>query len=95
VEEFRPSRVQGSKEERILSILEPKYANKQIWHYLGGNCQILEEELMFSNPAHDDVKDALASAIDFAQGQAPLNIFRTMKKAAQVFSYHSKFGGTQ
>lgn len=95
VEEYRPSRVQGSKEERILSILEPKYANKQIWHYPGGNCQILEEELIFANPAHDDVKDALASAIDFAQGQAPLNIFRTMKKAAQMFNFHSKFGGVQ
>jgi len=93
VEEFRPSRVQGSKEERILSVLEPKYANKQIWHYPGGNCQILEEELIFSNPAHDDVKDALASAIDFAQGQAPLNIFRTMKQTAQIFNFHNKFGG--
>lgn len=95
VEEFRPSKLQGSKEERILSILEPKYANKQIWHYPGGNCQVLEEELIFANPAHDDVKDAVASAIDFAQGQAPLNIFRTMKKAAQVFNFHQRFGGVQ
>ncbi len=93
VEEFRPSRLQGNKEERIMAVLEPKYANKQIWHYPGGNCQILEEELIFSNPAHDDVKDALASAVDFAQGQAPLNIFRTMKQAAQLFNFHGKFGG--
>lgn len=93
VEEFRPSKVQGNKEERILSILEPKYANKQIWHYLGGNCQVLEEELIFANPAHDDVKDALSSAIDFAQGMAPINIFRNLKKAAQIFNFHNKFGG--
>lgn len=93
VDEYRPSRVQGNKEERILSTLEPKYANKQIWHYPGGNCQILEEELIFANPSHDDVKDALASAIDFAMGQAPLNIFRTMKKATQIFNFHGKFGG--
>jgi phage terminase large subunit-like protein len=66
IDEYRPSRWQGSKEERILATLEPKYANHQIWHYPGGNCQILEEELIFSNPAHDDVKDALASAVDFA-----------------------------
>lgn len=95
VEEFRPSRVQGNKEERILTILEPKYANKQIWHYPGGNCQILEEELIFTNPAHDDIKDALASAIDFAQGQAPLNIFRKMKEVTQVFNFHTKFGGVR
>jgi phage terminase large subunit-like protein len=93
VEEYRPSRVQGNKEERILSTLEPKYANKQIWHYPGGNCQVLEEELIFSNPAHDDVKDALAAAIDFAQGMSPLNIFRTIKKAMPSFNFHGKFGG--
>ena len=93
VEEYRPSRVQGSKEERILSILEPKYANRQMWHYPGGNCQVLEEELIFANPSHDDAKDALASAVEFAQGQSPLNIFRTMKKAAQIFNFHNKFGG--
>jgi phage terminase large subunit-like protein len=66
VDEYRPSRWQGSKEERILAILEPRYANHQIWHYPSGNIQVLEEELMFTNPPHDDVKDALASAIDFA-----------------------------
>lgn len=91
VEEFRPSRFQGSKEERILSSLEPKYANRQIWHYGGGNCQILEEELMFANPAHDDVKDALASAISFAV--QPLNMFRLQKDTTPLFNYHSKFGG--
>ena len=65
IEEFRPSRVQGNKEERILSVLEPRYSNRQIWHYQGGNCQTLEDELIFTNPAHDDIKDALASEIDF------------------------------
>ncbi len=92
VEEFRPSRWQGSKEERIMATLEPKYANRQIWHYLGGNCQVLEEELLYTNPAHDDVKDALASAIDFAK--APVDMFRMAKTAVQNFKYHSRFGGT-
>lgn len=91
VEEYRPSRWQGSKEERIFAILEPKYANKQIWHYRGGHCQTLEEELLFTNPAHDDVKDALSSAIDMAT--APKNIFRMLKNKLPSLSYHSKFGG--
>lgn len=34
VEEYRPSRWQGAKEERIMATLEPRYENKQIWHSL-------------------------------------------------------------
>lgn len=93
IDEYHPTRWLGSKEERILSILEPKYANRQIWHYPGGNSQVLEEELLYANPAHDDVKDALASAIDFAMGQSPLNIFKKMKDALPIFNFHGKFGG--
>lgn len=92
IEEYRPSRWQGSKEERIMSILEPKYANRQIWHYPSGNCQVLEEELIYTNPSHDDVKDALSSAIDFAV--PPLNVFSHTKANTQQFNYHSRFGGT-
>ena len=66
IEEFRPTRNEGSKQERIEATLQPRYNNKQIWHYLGGNCQVLEEELILQNPAHDDVKDCLASVIDMA-----------------------------
>jgi hypothetical protein len=91
IDEFRPSRLQGAKEERIMAALQPKYANNQIWHYLGGNCQVLEEELLFSNPAHDDVKDALASVVDLAI--EPKNIFRTMKSMQTPLQYHGKFGG--
>ncbi len=91
VEDFRPSRVQGNKEERMMAILEPKYANRQIWHYAGGNCQTLEEELLFSNRPHDDVMDALASAVDFLI--PPMNIFRSKASTQGVYQYHSKFGG--
>lgn len=91
VEEFRPSRWQGSKEERIMATLEPRYANRQIWHYPTGNIQVLEEELMTMNPPHDDVKDALASAIDFAV--PPTNYFQMRKTIEPAFKYHSTFGG--
>lgn len=90
VEEFRPSRWQGSKEERIMATLEPRYANRQMWHYRHGNCQQLEEELVFQNPAHDDIKDALASAVDFAQAPT-FNILNRTKEA--TYDYHPKFGG--
>lgn len=91
VEEFRPSRWEGSKEERIMAVLEPKYANNQIWHYPSGNCQVLEEELIFMNPPHDDVKDALSSAIDFAV--PPTNFTKMIGANVYDFKYHQKFGG--
>jgi hypothetical protein len=91
VEEFRPSRWQGAKEERMMSTLEPKYANRQIWHYQSGNCQYLEDELLSANPPHDDIKDALASAIDFAI--APIDLFNRKKTQENGFEYNVRFGG--
>lgn len=92
VDEYRPSRWQGSKEERIMAVLEPRYANRQIWHYLSGNCQVLEEELIYANSAHDDVKDALASAIDFAQ--IPTFSFnKQTSDNSHALDFHSRFGG--
>lgn len=92
IDEFKPSRWQGSKEERMMSTLEPKYANKQIWHAQGsGNMQLLEEELMFTNPPHDDIKDALASAIDFAV--PPTNFYRAKMQKEPEFQYHQRWGG--
>lgn len=64
IDEYRP--IKGTKEERIAAILEPRYDNLSVWHYRGGHCQTLEEELVSRNPPHDDVKDALAAAVDMA-----------------------------
>jgi phage terminase large subunit-like protein len=91
IDEFRPSRLLGSKEERIMATLEPKYANRQMWHYHGGPCQILEEELTRANPEHDDVMDALAAAVDLAI--VPVNYFRLNKLASPGFHFHERFGG--
>lgn len=63
IDEYRPTRQEGIKLERIEAILQPKYSNRQMWHYHGGQTQILEEELVQQNPAHDDIKDALANAV--------------------------------
>lgn len=94
VEEYRPSVREGNKFERIMATLEPKYANGQIWHYPSGNTQVLEEELILQNPSHDDVKDALASAIDFLHDKAPLNYYTIKKDRDDTPTFHSRFGGT-
>ena len=90
VDEFRPSRYQGAKEERIAAILEPRYDNLQVYHYRGGNCQSLEEELVSNNPPHDDIKDALAAAIETSV--APTRVRRRHDVQADVL-YHPRFGG--
>ena len=89
IDEYRPSRHEGDKEERIAAMLEPKYENLQIWHYKGGNCQLLEEELILRRPPHDDIKDALANAIAIAKSP----IQRQQMQVNSNILYHSRFGG--
>lgn len=93
IDEYRPTRTQGSKEERIEAILLPRYENGQIWHYQGGNCQILEEELVLKNPTHDDVKDALASCVSFCV--APSKSSSRSNNVVNLWKEHShvRFGG--
>lgn len=90
VDEFSPSRMLGSKEERIAATLYPRYENKQIWHYKGGNCSVLEEELVQQNPAHDDVKDCLTACIDICVSPTYASMTR---KPAWDGKFHSRFGG--
>jgi len=92
IEEFRPNRHQGTKEERMEAILQPRYNNRQIWHYQGGNCQVLEEELVLVNPPHDDVKDCLASVID-ACIPPTTGALRGSPDNVINFNTHSRFGG--
>lgn len=88
IEEFRPNKYMGSKEERIDAVLQPRYQNGQVFHYSGGNCSVLEEELVLQNPPHDDVKDCLASVIDSAV--APSS--STYSKNSNLTT-HQRFGG--
>jgi hypothetical protein len=94
VDEFRPTRHIGNKEERMEATLQPKYTNRQMWHYRGGNCQLLEEELVLQNPPHDDIKDALANAIDIAVAPTAFNKFNvTGQRAFLQGVTNSRFGG--
>jgi hypothetical protein len=90
IDEHNPTRHEGDKAERIGAILEPKYDNLQVWHYKGGNCQTLEEELVMLHPPHDDIKDALANAVSISiipKSRGHLNLVRNN------VNYHSRFGG--
>lgn len=90
IDEFRPTRHLGDKNERVNAVLEPKYDNQQVWHYKGGNCQSLEEELVMVHPPHDDIKDALSNAIAISiiPKQRALSSFSN----SNVLT-HSRFGG--
>jgi phage terminase large subunit-like protein len=89
VEEVKPTRHQGSKQERVDAILLPRYDNGQIFHYKSGNTQILEEELISRNPAHDDCKDALATAIEGAVKPVQRNV----TKSSSNIVWNTRFRG--
>lgn len=63
VEDHRPT---AKKEERIAAVLEYRYENLSMWHFKGGYTPALEDELVLANPPHDDLKDALAAAVEIA-----------------------------
>lgn len=94
IEDCRPTK---KKEERIEAILQPKYANRQIWHYRGGNCQTLEEELVALRPPHDDAKDSVASAIEIcvapSGGQSTHSKYGNNSFKIGGPKYHPRFGG--
>lgn len=90
IDEFRPSKQEGSKEERMRAILQPRYENMSIWHYQGGHTMSLEDELVQSHPPHDDIKDALTAAIDVSV--PPRSMRHKDVKAGNVI-FSNRFGG--
>lgn len=90
VDEYRPNRHEGSKEERVAATLEPKYDNRQMWHYKGGEINALEEELTLAKPPHDDIKDALTAAVDIAV--APMARRSSSSRASNIV-VNGRFGG--
>jgi hypothetical protein len=92
IEELKHTKQQGSKEERINALLEPRYDNLAMWHFKGGHCQTLEEELVLQHPPHDDCKDALAAAVSIAI--PPMGIVgRDKTRTDGNIVYHPRFGG--
>ena len=93
VEEYRPSRKEGTKEERIAAVLEYRYENYEIWHCEGGWTSVLEDELVLARPEHDDIKDALASAVSIAIApkQSSFNVAREL--FTNRTGHQNRFGG--
>jgi len=91
VEELAPTRTQGSKQERMSAILEPRYDNQAIWHYRGGNCQTLEDELSLAHPPHDDCMDSLACAISISV--PPVGVFGREAERKLRLVPNARFGG--
>jgi hypothetical protein len=91
IDEYRPNRHEGSKEERISAALEHRYDNMSVWHFKGGYTEVLEEELVLARPAHDDIKDALAAAVEIAV--KPKRSRYTEEGYNNVVPFHTRFGG--
>jgi hypothetical protein len=89
IDEHRPTRNEGTKAERIAAALEHKYENMSVWHFKGGYIEMLEEELVLARPPHDDIKDALASAVEIA-----VKPKRSREEPeSNVVMFNSRFGG--
>jgi hypothetical protein len=63
--------------------------NNSVWHYAGGLCETLEQELIMHNPPHDDIKDALHSV--FGIMKAPMARRHATRRSNVVT--HARFGG--
>ncbi len=91
VDEHRPSRAEGSKEERIAAALEHLYDDMRVWHFEGGLIPVLEDELIQARPSHDDCKDAMANAVSIA-----IKPIGSRGNAQELLAFHAprgRFGG--
>lgn len=71
LEDFRPTKALGAKEERIAAALKPLYKENRLYHYRGGECATLEAEITEDHPAHDDVKDVVAGGVSYPRLKRP------------------------
>jgi len=89
VDEFRPTRADGPKAERMAATLLPLFHNQAVHLYKGGHCQTFEEEIIATKPPHDDLADAVTAAVDALK--PPL---RSRKKTfTSNVIFNARFGG--
>lgn len=93
VDANKPNRNQGSKDERVRAVLEPRYDNMQMWHYKGGYIPMLEEELTLSRPPHDDLKDVVAAAVEVAKAPRAPREREIPRNMVQAHLFNNRFGG--
>jgi hypothetical protein len=85
------NRNEGTKFERHAAILEPRYKQGTILHFKGGLIKTLEEEVMLERPPHDDLADALCSAIQIMK--IPFKLSRGDKEGKKIINASNRFGG--
>lgn len=88
IDEYKPIK---DKDERMNAVLRPLYEDNKVFHYKGGNCELLEAELLAAKPEHDDIKNAVADAIEIAV--PPFEVFTSAFKKLSTKRY-GLFGGT-
>lgn len=79
------------KAERWAITLEPRYNNGDVLHYRGGLITALEEELMLERSKHDDLKDALCTAVEISV--PPSKRASTLRDNVVSLRSHNRFGG--
>lgn len=63
VDGHHATRNEGTKQERHAALIEPRYANQSVLHFTGGIIASYEEEVILERPPHDDLLDAVCTAI--------------------------------
>lgn len=97
IKSYKPAGSDGHKEERISQTLEPKYEAGELYHYRGGMCSELEEELVADRPPHDDLKDCLHIGVGFDKLKPPPKLREEDEQEdaarGQYSASSSRFGG--
>lgn len=83
---------QGDKAERHATALEWRYAEQKIWHFKGGLISELEDQVVLSRPAHDDIVDAFVAALDISKAPGKRVHNQTTVMENNVV-YDKRFGG--
>jgi hypothetical protein len=91
IDEYYPTKRDGEKAERMAAVLGPRYQNQMVWHHRGGNCQILEDELILLFPPHDDVMDAMTNAVTIAT--PPIERKKDERNVYEFKPRNVRFGG--
>lgn len=86
-------RNEGTKQERHAAMLEPRYANQSVFHFRGGLIGVYEEEVVLERPPHDDMVDAVCSAIEIAKPPAKKNRSWAYTDESKTVITDSRFGG--
>jgi len=85
-------RSEGEKTERCAAILLPRYENKTIWHFEGGWTTSYEEQIMLARPSHDDLRDAVAAAVEISKPPMKRRHSGTESRG-KVIGFNVRFGG--